>query len=292
MQRPIVSYDDITLPYAPAASAVPGAARSSGEGGSAHKNASHQPPVKKRKWSSNQKQKQKQVSTARTEEKYEDEDAEDEEDEGVDGASMSRYLTSEEAWDDSALIDAWNAATEEYEAFHGPDKGWKKDPVHKSPLWYNVPPEKPPPRKKVKLEDGAAPAEEEEADSRPLDFNTFVPAHDPSLALPRPNVSTNRTFGENLGINTGAGAGMGMGAAPGMPTQDEAFERALSAMYWGGYWTAVYYCQRGEHPPDAAAEGDGDEAEMGDDDGEDAYEEGAQEEEDLEEEADFIPTQR
>jgi len=23
--------------------------------------------------------------------------------------------------------------------------------------------------------------------------------------------------------------------------QDEAFQRALNAMYWGGYWTAVYH---------------------------------------------------
>jgi hypothetical protein len=26
-----------------------------------------------------------------------------------------------------------------------------------------------------------------------------------------------------------------------MVSQDEAFDRALSAMYWGGYWTAVYH---------------------------------------------------
>jgi hypothetical protein len=29
----------------------------------------------------------------------------------------SRELTYEEIWDDSALINAWNAATEEYEVF-------------------------------------------------------------------------------------------------------------------------------------------------------------------------------
>lgn len=45
-----------------------------------------------------------------------------------------RELTHDEMWDDSALIDAWDAAMEEYEAFHGPDKGWQKEPVHKSPL--------------------------------------------------------------------------------------------------------------------------------------------------------------
>ena len=47
----------------------------------------------------------------------------------------SRELTHEEIWDDSALIEAWNAATEEYEALNGPDKGWKSDPVHKAPLY-------------------------------------------------------------------------------------------------------------------------------------------------------------
>ncbi|KAH6917715.1 hypothetical protein BKA70DRAFT_1395395 [Coprinopsis sp. MPI-PUGE-AT-0042] len=34
----------------------------------------------------------------------------------------SRQLTHEEIWDDSALISAGNAATEEYEAYHGTDK--------------------------------------------------------------------------------------------------------------------------------------------------------------------------
>jgi len=46
----------------------------------------------------------------------------------------SRDLTHEEIWDDSVLIDAWNAANEEYEALHGKKKSWKRDRVHKSPL--------------------------------------------------------------------------------------------------------------------------------------------------------------
>jgi hypothetical protein len=33
------------------------------------------------------------------------------------------------------------------------------------------------------------------------------------------------------------------GSAP-MASQDEAFSRALNAMYWGGYWTAVYHVCR------------------------------------------------
>lgn len=71
-------------------------------------------------------------------------------------------------------------------------------------------------------------------DSQPQNFDTFVPSHDPSLNLPIPP---------------------GPGALPGpdysahylphppgpMVSQDEAFTRALGAMYWGGYWTAMYH---------------------------------------------------
>jgi len=46
----------------------------------------------------------------------------------------NRQLTHEEIWDDSALVNAWEAATEEYEAFHGSEKAWKAEPVNKAPL--------------------------------------------------------------------------------------------------------------------------------------------------------------
>ncbi|KAJ7650588.1 hypothetical protein FB45DRAFT_888192 [Roridomyces roridus] len=213
MERPVISYDDITLPYE-----APPPPESSNKS-------------KKRK-RANQKQNgnNKKASV-------------EEEEEG-------RLLTSEEIWDDSALIDAWDAATEEYEALNGPDKGWKNEPVHKSPLWYNVPPTKPP-KKKVKTEEEEEQAPAVEGDSKPLDFDTFVPTHDASLPEPPPE----------LGIDFGA-------PQASTATRDEAFTRALGAMYWVGYWTAVYHVR----------------------------EEGAQEEEEEEqanEEADdFVPSQR
>jgi hypothetical protein len=97
--RPVVSYADITLPYeAP--------------------EPSTQPPPKKRKKAS-PKSYQNKAQSKRTE---------TEEFEG------SRELTHEEIWDDSALINAWNAATEEYEAYHGADKSWKDQPLTNSAL--------------------------------------------------------------------------------------------------------------------------------------------------------------
>ncbi|KAJ7743814.1 hypothetical protein B0H16DRAFT_1560691 [Mycena metata] len=267
MQRTVISYDDITLPYSPEPP----------QAGPAH-SPSTSGQSKKRKWSNQKsggnKNNNKAPNGPATKEAVavdEDEDAD------------SRYLTAEEIWDDSALIDAWDAATEEYEALNGPDKGWKKEPVHKSPLWYNVPPTKPP-NKKLKTEttaDADAPAGE---DSQPLDFDTFVPSYDASLALlalpalPAP-------------IAPGAAPESGYDyssafppPAAGMASQDEAFARALGAMYWGGYWTAVYHCHRGarqqaageedEAEDGGGAEGDDDQGEYGD-----------------EEEA-FVPTQR
>ncbi|KAJ7451030.1 hypothetical protein FB451DRAFT_1284464 [Mycena latifolia] len=225
MQRPLISYDDITLPYQPTAPRDPPASSPS--------NASQS---KKRKWS-NQKTSQQQANqNAQAAPAAKTAPAAEEEEDGDDGDDAeNRYLTSEEIWDDSALIDAWNAATEEYEAFNGPDKGWKNEPVHKSPLWYNVPPIKPSPKKKQKTEDrdtADAQLPPEEADSQPLDFATFVPSYDASLALPTPE------YGD-------AGAGYDYSTLPppgaSVATQDEAFARALGAMYWGGYWTAVYH---------------------------------------------------
>ena len=94
--RTLVSYDDITLPYQPT-----------------------KPPSKKRK---------KNHETAVSEEVLSDPNEDSEE------VEESRELTHEEIWDDSALVNAWEAATEEYEAYHGSEKAWKTETVHKSPL--------------------------------------------------------------------------------------------------------------------------------------------------------------
>ena len=97
--RPVISYDDITLPY------------------QAQSSSSRPPPNKKRKRSNQQS---KQPSTSNEPDTTAD----------VNG----QELTHEDIWDDSALIAAWEAATEEYEVYNGPEKGWKTEPVHKSPL--------------------------------------------------------------------------------------------------------------------------------------------------------------
>ncbi|KAF7986142.1 hypothetical protein HWV62_38506 [Athelia sp. TMB] len=249
--RPIVKYDDISGPAPPPAQSLP-------------TNFGQQPPYKKRKRTNQKPPNHQQMqhwddpgnpdqympyaedaaasrssAPARVEEAEEDEE--------------SRELTHDEIWDDSALIDAWNAASEEYEAYHGPDKGWKKEPTHKSPLWYNVPPS---PSSLKKSQAAATPSSapgpstgpaETPDDSRPLNFDTFVPNHDASLAVSAPPYPAG-------GLPDYSGSHLAAESEV-MVSQDEAFTRAMGAMYWAGYYTAVYHRQNQNEVTEADEEG-------------------------------------
>ncbi|GJJ08880.1 hypothetical protein Clacol_003100 [Clathrus columnatus] len=167
---------------------------------------------------------------------------------------QERYLTHEEIWDDSALINAWNAAAEEYEVLNGPDKQWKTEPVNKSALSVVTHSQKDVDESKVvvstgmpsipaefavhfessaEMEEDVQEAEEDQENSRPIDFDTFVPQHDPSLDLP---------LGQGT-IDEKAFAQV----VPSPPktlssvSADQALQNAMGAWYWAGYWTGIYH---------------------------------------------------
>lgn len=150
-----------------------------------------------------------------------------------------------------------------FETFHGPGKSWKNESlVKKSPLyvsycilwlcscsetddcvssrWYNVPPSSTSTsNSKTKASTPkAGPStlqKEPSENSTPLNFDTFVPTHDPSLALHigTPSVPAEQEFAswaQNMASSSSQ-----------LVDQDEAFQRALTAMYWSGYYTAVYH---------------------------------------------------
>ncbi|KAI0344276.1 hypothetical protein BDW22DRAFT_1355625 [Trametopsis cervina] len=229
--RPVVSYDDIAAPEenAPPQPPIPSA---------------NQPPTKKRRTS---QPKGSQRRTSQHVQHWDDpgnntdvmnygEDASGDAN-GLHPAEEdeSRELTHEEIWDDSALIDAWNSATAEYETYHGRNKNWKSEPVKKSPLWYNVPPAEKPVNGQTS--DITAAEFSTQEDSTPLNFETFVPTHDPALfpGIPSTQSAVHDSAYHQDYLPTTAGA---------TTSQDEAFSRALSATYWAGYWTAVYHYQR------------------------------------------------
>jgi hypothetical protein len=107
--RTLVSYDDIISPQtAPAATPQ------------VLQHSPTQAPSKKRKRSAKSNRKHKVNrgdELGRLEEStvYTEESMEEARDPGVEEEEENRELTHEEIWDDSALIDAWNAAAEEYE---------------------------------------------------------------------------------------------------------------------------------------------------------------------------------
>lgn len=108
--------------------------------------------------------------------------------------------------------------------------------------WYNVPPSPSKTKKKAQSKARVNATTAETENSTPLNFDTFVPTHDPSLASaqdpsatpPHPPSVPGPDYAQYYLANP-----------PGpMVSQDEAFQRALSAMYWGGYWTAVYHVSK------------------------------------------------
>jgi hypothetical protein len=129
-----------------------------------------------------------------------------------------------------------------HKVYHGKSKDWKKEPTKKSPLsvlnylmksqltqldrWYNVPPDPAKLKKSVVALRDPPNMQPDPDDSYPLNFDTFVPSHDPSLAQAlQPALEPS-----------------GIPPVPGeYVSRDEAFNRALGAMYWTGYWTAVYH---------------------------------------------------
>jgi len=264
-----VSYDDITLPPPP--------------------QPHSQPPAKKRKWSKKPKGRnaqsfnnfQKTNSNGLGYAQSSSSVSMDVEAENMEEDEEGRDLTHNEIWDDSALIDAWNAAAEEYEAYNGPEKGWKAEPVHKSPLWYNTPKaEAKPTAPSTNNGFVSVPATSnstDHGDSRPLNFDTFVPSHDPSLSFP---------ISEPSPISPTDGVSHFLYDPGPMVSQEEAFTRAMGAMYWSGYWTAMYHCQRrlsqGQPTPGAEQQGEEGSFEEADD---------AEDQEDDEEEI-FVSTQR
>ncbi|KAJ4477882.1 hypothetical protein C8J55DRAFT_515756 [Lentinula edodes] len=262
--RPVVSYDDITLPYDSVSAVVQETSRIAAHNNNRTFTTNKSSSSKKRK----RKSRHSAAATSGNHGNIGNNtsfNGEEDEDAVYLEVEESRELTHEEIWDDSALIEAWNAAAEEYKAYHGPDKGWKTEPVHKSPLWYNTPP---PSSKKQKTSHPLPPSVVDvaattsvkgpavstgteadvaiESDSKPLDFATFIPTHDAGLSLPGSAPPRMMPEGSN-GVSKpdlSSYYTTALSSDPGsMVSQDEAFKRALEATYWSGYWTAVYHSQ-------------------------------------------------
>ena len=89
-------------------------------------------------------------------------------------------------------------------------------------------------------EEGEVDADEngdQDPDSIPVDFDSFVPTHDPTLG--QETTSGTAVYGPFAPIALTT-------ATPDVSslTKDEIFERAVSASYWAGYWTAMYHVRR------------------------------------------------
>jgi hypothetical protein len=78
-------------------------------------------------------------------------------------------------------------------------------------------------------------AEEGVNDSTPLDFATFVPTHDPSLAMP------SGPSAPSLGATPSSFWPPFMGNNTPRVSRDQALQHWMSSMYWAGFYAAAFY---------------------------------------------------
>lgn len=87
--------------------------------------------------------------------------------------------------------------------------------------------------------------QENGASSTPLNFDTFVPTHDASLSYAQPTQPPpvpGEISGQYNGVSSHYAANVSDAQEDiSAVSADDAFNRAIGAMYWCGYWTAVYH---------------------------------------------------
>ncbi|KAH7103258.1 hypothetical protein BKA62DRAFT_697867 [Auriculariales sp. MPI-PUGE-AT-0066] len=241
--RTVVSYDDI----APAAPARPSATDIS---------ASGPPPLKRRKKNKNGR------ATSNHVQHWDDPAAAVASGSGQSSAPgdhfephQETFEPTEDIWDDSALIDAWNAANEEYEVLNGPDKKWKHDPVHKSALWYGKVADSAFEstttqfaNSGVQLERSATSVGAVSGARDSTGFGSSIPELD---ITPMKNIDEGTGRGRNShGRNQTQQHGRSSqgeyelpsihATPPASVTAEQALQNAFTAWYWTGYWTGVH----------------------------------------------------
>ncbi|KAG8944783.1 hypothetical protein FRC04_001521 [Tulasnella sp. 424] len=154
-------------------------------------------------------------------------------------------LMDSDAWDDSVLIDAWDAAMEEYQILNGPEADWKKDPVHKDSIWYksssgadlrweDVKPAAPKNDLVGSSVRSAATAQAGTYDDE-NDHQMEDGAEEQGQAVAGPSASG--TAGQELHSSNVLPATFDISKM----SKDELFQKAVEASYWAGYWAAAYH---------------------------------------------------
>lgn len=75
----------------------------------------------------------------------------------------------------------------------------------------------------------------DDQNSRPADFDHFVPTHDPSLAA-NPDINTSSQSALRSPFDSN-----GLLPEDGNLPADELFQKVTHAWYWAGYWTAMFH---------------------------------------------------
>ncbi|KAG9035826.1 hypothetical protein FRB95_010420 [Tulasnella sp. JGI-2019a] len=163
---------------------------------------------------------------------------------GSGGATKTQTvnLTSGDAWDDTDLISAWDAAIEEYHILNGPEKDWKTEPVHKNSIWYST-------SERMKWRDVT---KEPEVPTVVASAAVEVPQQDEiddaMFDSEDEGGAEDGNDDAQLAITTDDQYKTAISTLPDISnlSQDEIFQKAVEASYWAGYWAAAYRAKTGD----------------------------------------------
>ncbi|KAG8864347.1 hypothetical protein FRB96_006169 [Tulasnella sp. 330] len=147
-------------------------------------------------------------------------------------------LTSSDAWDDSDLISAWDAAIEEYHILNGPEKDWKAEPVHKNSIWYSESErmkwkdvkDEPPVTTAVPVVE--TPQQQDEFDDAMFDSEDegiIGGVEDGTDAVQMASATEDQYKASTSALPDVSDL-----------TSEELFQKAVEASYWAGYWAGAY----------------------------------------------------
>ncbi|EOQ99298.1 hypothetical protein E3P77_01953 [Wallemia ichthyophaga] len=149
-------------------------------------------------------------------------------------------------WDDSMLLEAWDAANEEYRLLHG-DQSWKTDPNHQletpSMIWYDSSTDLGKIAAKQSAEKVAATTNKQS--KRKRDSSEEMEESEASADIGVEAERPSKTSRMNL-TNTAAPSQVNNTVNTGDPGKDYILHQLSQAWYAAGYWTGILHEKYGE----------------------------------------------
>ncbi|KAM5437716.1 hypothetical protein MferCBS31731_005475 [Microsporum ferrugineum] len=171
-------------------------------------------------------------------------------------SSKNKTLTQEEIWDDSALLESWEEAAEEYKLYHSiRAKGQRVEDVlreaeesngNEDDMQIETGPEPEEARGEEMVANASSNVIVEDSDENIKHTDTCTTTQTEDGTAPEVAMATDQTYSEAPASGSFAGMPqMVLNGAPNPPSiQDEGLKNLMMSWYFAGYYTGLYEGQQ------------------------------------------------